>query len=589
MTMTKKRKKKKQTDDFCVRRVCVGKFFRQTPKTLTVVMLAPFRMRVLARTALARHVGVYTRPCLRFVSTKTVTIVPVASTPTTLPLAEKEKGAFWERWASYGRRAKPWLWVLGAAAGVAYCYKTYARDERTGLPLPPLTHVLRAMPAPFQAVVIGSVVMTMAVRLPRTTAWVQRYAMASLYNVCGRRMYWATWTSAFVHAGPLHLACNMLGFVSIGYCMSVALPVLQRSDVSLPCFFLIQAAAAGAQFLVMARTKQPRMLLCVGYAVVTMFALAHPAEKLQILFLPMLSLEACYFWPLVLSIDAVMLARLLVWGKASGVAHAAHLAGALVGALLYPLLVRASASDVATRLRPYHDGITSSAIPGGFNWAPLIASGRALETRGPLANLWSRDQVMLFFDRLHRPERHASDPVPRAVEPWRPHLRHLTRDWPLVKQLLLAHEKTDVSSPKAQPGTEASFSHLAVFSPRAFARSLVAAVMSNSSPVVTAKSADARFFLPFRPETPALVPLGAYLHVDTGTTYHVVGHSLDVETLQARVLYRNAELAAGQTWARPIDGPKGFLTHVTYKTPDAQGNCAGPRFQAQAVASASSS
>jgi hypothetical protein len=106
--------------------------------------------------------------------------------------------------------------------------------------------------------------------------------------------------------------------------------------------------------------------------------------------------------------------------------------------------------------------------------------------------------------------------------------------------------------------------------------------MSSVTTTTTTKSSSAKFQLPFVSGT-QLVPLGDYVHIDTGTTYTVVGHSLDVESKsrEARVLYRNAELANGQMWARPIHGAKGFLTHVTYKTPSTSGHTEGPRFVAK--------
>jgi membrane associated rhomboid family serine protease len=366
-------------------------------------------------------------------------------TPLVLVASQQEKHRErGRRWHGYVSRAKPWLWLAATGASIAYCYKTCDIDARTGLPLPSYAVAGLALPRTFQAVIVGSVVMTVLCRVPRTSAWMQRYALTSLRNVCGRHMYWTVWTSSFVHIGPVHLVFNMLSLVSIGSYMSESLPALKRADVSIACFVVLQAAAVAGEFLVMARMRQTRTFLCgfsgVGYALITMFALSHSEEKLQIIFLPFVQFKACHFWPLVLSIDAAFLIRLLVFGKGSGFGHAAHLSGALVGAMLYPLLVYYSAFDMVKRLKPYHDAAQTSR---DLNVAPLIAAGPpSYASDAPFCHLWSRDQVIRFLTCLHLPDQSMADAPSYVALPWLPLVRQFTRDWPLVQEILASSSPT---------------------------------------------------------------------------------------------------------------------------------------------------
>lgn len=143
-------------------------------------------------------------------------------------------------------------------------------------------------------------------------------------------------TAGFVHAGIWHLAFNM-------YVLYIFGPVLEAQLGSLDFILLYFGAELAAHALTYWHQRDNPVYNAVGASgaisgVVFAFCMFFPFQQLSIIFVPGISFPAILFAVVYVvgSIYAMKMAKKK--GKVGGIAHEAHLGGALGGVLLTILL-----------------------------------------------------------------------------------------------------------------------------------------------------------------------------------------------------------------------------------------------------------
>lgn len=142
-------------------------------------------------------------------------------------------------------------------------------------------------------------------------------------------------THMFMHAGPspIHLFSNMIGLLIFG-------STLERQIKPKQYFTLYFVSGLGAfllqtLFFFYAPPNPNTILLGASgaiYGLLMAFAVIFPKTKMTLIFLPFFSLEARYFIPLLLAFDLFSGFSSNPW--ISGIAHFAHIGGAITGFLL---------------------------------------------------------------------------------------------------------------------------------------------------------------------------------------------------------------------------------------------------------------
>lgn len=154
-------------------------------------------------------------------------------------------------------------------------------------------------------------------------AFVERFALWPLQHGFA---WWQLFTSAFLHADPMHLLVNMFGLWMFGRDVERAL----GSRYFVQLYFLSALTAALAQLVVTALLQQTAPTLGASgavFGILGAFALLYP-KRIIVLLIPPIPLPAPIF---VFCYAAIELA-MGVLGTQAGVAHFAHLGG-LAGGL----------------------------------------------------------------------------------------------------------------------------------------------------------------------------------------------------------------------------------------------------------------
>jgi len=148
---------------------------------------------------------------------------------------------------------------------------------------------------------------------------------------------WQLITYSFLHANATHLLLNMLALYSLGPETERAMG--RRHFLTL---YLLSAVIGGLGFVLITPHA-----VCVGasgaiFGVIAAFAILFPRRPVCLLFFPFVSFQA-RTWALIFGAVELLY---LIQGVEGGIAHSAHLAGGLAGAIYVGIVI------------------------GGFSWKP---------------------------------------------------------------------------------------------------------------------------------------------------------------------------------------------------------------------------
>ncbi len=163
---------------------------------------------------------------------------------------------------------------------------------------------------------------------------------------------WQLLTYQFLHGNLSHLLMNMFALYSLG-------PETERAMGSrhFAALYLLSGILGGVGFVLIS----PRQF-CLGasgavFGVIAAFATIYPNRPVSLLFLPFVTFKA---WVLAVIFGVVELLY-LIQGVEGGIAHSAHLAGGIAGAIY--AAVNARGFSLALSLRPRRSsGTVSGAV-----------------------------------------------------------------------------------------------------------------------------------------------------------------------------------------------------------------------------------
>ena len=145
---------------------------------------------------------------------------------------------------------------------------------------------------------------------------------------------WQLVTHMFMHGGVMHIAFNMFALVSFG-------TMLESIWGSKKFLFFYISCGLGAGILQNLINSYTHDILSVAvgasgaiYGLLTAFAFMFPNAELALMFIPV-PIKAKYFVPLLLLSDLYFgVTGTSIFGGASGIAHFAHIGGALCGFIM---------------------------------------------------------------------------------------------------------------------------------------------------------------------------------------------------------------------------------------------------------------
>lgn len=189
---------------------------------------------------------------------------------------------------------------------------------------------------------------------------------------------WTFFTYMFVHAGVLHLAFNMLMLYFLGR------PVEQRMGGRAFILFYLACGLGGAVLSLGLSFLQPYPVVGASAAILGVavaFAMSWPDAELMVFPIP-IPIRARTFVMVLVGIDLAF----AVLAPGDGVAHLAHLGGAMVG-YLYFRIQQLSTPVPAPR-------------PRQLQQAVMVQSGRREAVRPPRRRDPERDPVAAEVDRV---------------------------------------------------------------------------------------------------------------------------------------------------------------------------------------------
>lgn len=182
----------------------------------------------------------------------------------------------------------------------------------------------RGAPAVRWTIIVTGVVFVLQLLLSRSRLG---YEMGRLFSLYGdglqAGMVWQLGTYMLLHGGVGHVLMNMMSLAFLG-------PEVERR-MGTPHFitlYVLSGVLGGVGFVLL----EPHAP-CVGasgavFGVMAAFATLFPRRRMSLLLFPFFSLPA---WQMVTAIVAIELVYLVQGGASGGIAHSAHLAGALAG------------------------------------------------------------------------------------------------------------------------------------------------------------------------------------------------------------------------------------------------------------------
>jgi len=201
--------------------------------------------------------------------------------------------------------------------------------------------------------------------------------------------FWQLLTYQFLHGNLTHLLMNMFMLYSLG-------PETERAMGSrhFALLYFLSGILGGLGFVLM----DPRQY-CLGasgavFGVIAAFATLYPMRPMTLLFLPFVTFRA---WALATIFGAIELLY-LIGGEGGGIAHSAHLAGGIAGAIYTAVNVRGF-SLPRLRRRPR----AASTVSGGVDLAEV---DRILDkvAREGIDRLTRRERAVLeAASRRHSP------------------------------------------------------------------------------------------------------------------------------------------------------------------------------------------
>lgn len=231
----------------------------------------------------------------------------------------------------------------------------------------------------------------------RSRAGGEMIRLMSLYGDGLRSGYiWQPVTYMLLHGGPGHLLMNMLGLMFLGPEVERRLGKAHFTGLYLLCGIL------GGIGYVLIEPRYP----CVGasgavFGVMAAFAMLFPHRRMAFILFPFFTFAA---WKMVLAIVGLELLY-LVGGVAGGIAHAAHLAGAVAG-VAYLRVVTGMEILPRWRRRPWPrrigDWISPPRDEGRVGREELDRLLDKIASRG-LASLTPRERIRL--DQASREQR----------------------------------------------------------------------------------------------------------------------------------------------------------------------------------------
>ncbi len=182
----------------------------------------------------------------------------------------------------------------------------------------------RGTPAVRWTLVVTCAVFVLQLLLSRSRLGFEMARLLSLYGGGLRSgMVWQLATYMLLHGSVGHLVMNMASLAFLG-------PEVERrmGTAHFLILYLVSGVLGGVGFVLL----EP-IAPCVGasggvFGVMAAFATLFPQRRMSLLLFPFFSLPA---WKMVSAIVAIELVYLVQGGAAGGIAHSAHLAGALAG------------------------------------------------------------------------------------------------------------------------------------------------------------------------------------------------------------------------------------------------------------------
>ena len=182
----------------------------------------------------------------------------------------------------------------------------------------------RGAPAVKWIVVVTSAVFLVQMLLERTRLGLAIQILFSLHGAGLRHGFiWQPFTYMLLHGGIGHILMNMMGLVFLG-------PEVERrlGTAHFVTLYVVCGVLGGVGYVLM-DPGYP----CVGasgavFGVMAAFATLFPYRRMALVLFPFFTLPA---WQMVLGIVLIELGYLVQGGAAGGIAHSAHLAGALAG------------------------------------------------------------------------------------------------------------------------------------------------------------------------------------------------------------------------------------------------------------------
>jgi membrane associated rhomboid family serine protease len=145
---------------------------------------------------------------------------------------------------------------------------------------------------------------------------------------------WQLLTHMFMHFDLTHIAFNMFALYSFGSALEYIWGAKKFLFFYISCGFGAGLLQNGVNYL-----NGDVVSLAVGasgavYGLMTAFAFMYPESRLGLMLIP-ISVKAKYFVPIILSIDYLLgFYGASIFSRSTGVAHFAHLGGALIGFLM---------------------------------------------------------------------------------------------------------------------------------------------------------------------------------------------------------------------------------------------------------------
>ncbi len=220
--------------------------------------------------------------------------------------------------------------------------------------------------------------------------WVVRELALSRTGIRNGRV-WQLFTYQLLHGGLGHLAMNMLALALLGPEVAQTL-----GPTRFAVLYVGSGLLGGLGYVLLDRHP------CLGasgavFGVMAAFATLYPRRPMTLLLLPFFTLPA---WLMVLGIILLELLY-LIQGFQGGVAHAAHLAGAVAGAVYARTVMRSPGGGLRDTLREWWERVRRSAARESWDRDPDAPPAEEIDrildkvARGGLDALTRRERELL--------------------------------------------------------------------------------------------------------------------------------------------------------------------------------------------------